>query len=121
MFILLILSIHIYHKKLKKSRNIVKSKKSCYLLSVLIFDIYLVIDFNFVVEFSSISYYSFRLLKKFLFEISVVLIAYYFFSKAVKGFKDKRKWRTIMKRVILFGAILDLSIFVYMQIKFMKF
>ena len=48
----------------------------------------------------------------------MVLVAYYFFSKAVKGMKDKILWRVIMKGLLIIGFIVDVTVLFHFWIKY---
>jgi len=50
------------------------------------------------------------LIRRYLNSLSMILAAYYFFSKAVKGFVFKVFWVKMMKVMLLCGAVLDVYI-----------
>ena len=85
----------IYHinEKFKSRQSFFKSKKTWMIISMLLYCIYLVLAFNFELDNHSdwMTYFN-LIIRKYLNSISMVFVAYYFFSKSVKGYKDKAIW-----------------------------
>ena len=111
----LTLYISVMHM-IKKTKNGTKGllKKQLYLVSILIFEILFMIRYNFDIRLSSYIFYNFQLMIKFSITIAVILFIHYIFSKAVKGFKDKARWKKVMKWTIVAGVLINVSIFVYL-------
>ena len=42
----------------------------------------------------------------------MVFVAYYFFSKAVQGHKEKVVWKTVMKGLLIIGFLVDILILI---------
>jgi len=84
------------------------------IISMLCYCIYLVLEFNFEIDNQSVWMTYFNLIiRKYLNSISMVFVAYYFFSKSVKGYKDKVIWKIIMKGLLYIAFIVDVVILLY--------
>ena len=106
----------IYHinEKFKSRQSFFKSKKTWMIISMLLYCIYLVLAFNFELDNHSdwMTYFN-LIIRKYLNSISMVFVAYYFFSKSVKGYKDKAIWKVIMKGLLYIAFMVMVVILFY--------
>ena len=87
-----------FMSKHAKREGLLTSVKTWLLLSMMLYSIYLASVYNFHIditinEFTKIMGFLNLLIRKYLNSLAMVLAAYYFFTKAVKGFIYKLFWR----------------------------
>ena len=106
-----------YMSKTTKREGFLKSKKTWLLSSMWFYSMYLVFEYNFTFHLdkgmlNNASIYFNLPVRRFLGCIAMIITAYYFFSKAVKGSTNKILWKTIMKGMIVFGLFIDLGVLI---------
>ena len=99
-----------YKSKGAKREGFFTNKKTWVLISMMAYSLYLTIDYNFNSHSSNFIIYFNMLIRRYLNSLSMILAAYYFFSKAVKGFVFKVFWGRMIKVLLLCGVVLDLYI-----------
>ena len=80
------------------------------------FCIFLVLQFNFTIMDSKTNgmlVYFNLIIRKYLNSFSMIFVAYYFFSKAVQGYKEKVLWKVIMKALLMLGIVIDIALVFY--------
>jgi hypothetical protein len=99
-----------------KREGLLRSVKTWLLFSMMLYSIYLAIAYNIHIEitdeFTKLMVFLNLLFRKYLNSSAMVLAAYYFFTKAVKGFIYKLFWRQMMKVLIICGILMNFGIFI---------
>ena len=85
-----------YKSKGAKREGFFTNKKTWVLISMMAYSLYLTIDYNFDFAMGNFLIYFNMLTRRYLNSLSMILAAYYFFSKAVKGFVFKAFWSRMM-------------------------